>query len=114
MADNASDNLRAEFEKQIAELKSEIAALNKSMSDLTSDAADKVEGVFQNTMDTARGAAKQVSQQAHLVSDAMRENPGTAATVLSSAGLIGFMIGVAAGCVIAGNSSGRSYFRQNW
>lgn len=111
MADNASDNLRAEFEKQIADLKSEIAALNKSLSESASYAADKVEGVFESTRDTARGAAKQVRQQAHLVSDAMRENPGTAATVLSSAGIIGFIIGVAAGCVIAGNSSGRSYFR---
>lgn len=110
MADNASNNLRTDLEKQIAELKNEIANMGKSIKGRASEAVDSVDDVFTNTRDKARGATKQIRQQANIVSNAIRENPGTATTVLSSVGLIGLIVGVAVGCAITSGHSSHKHF----
>ena len=116
MADTpGADEVRKELEKQIAELKKEVTKLGKSLSargeaiyeDLRDDAGDAYDAASKR----ARGAAKQVRQQAHAVSEVIRDNPGTAATVLSSAGLVGFLLGLVAGhLLLSANGNARRWY----
>lgn len=100
-----ADDLRKEMEKQIADLKKEVAKLGKSLSSRTGamveELRDDAGEVYDAASRRASGAARQVRQQAHAVSEAIRENPGTAATVLSSAGLLGFLLGVVVGHMLS-------------
>ena len=93
MAENNTssvDDVRKDLEKQIADLKKEVTKLSKSL-------AERGEAAFDEASNRARAAAQQARTQAHVVTEAIRENPGTAATVLSSAGIIGFVIGLVVG-----------------
>lgn len=97
MADTPNfDEARKELEKQIADLRAEVESLTDTIS-------DRAQGLYSEASRQARGAAKQVRNQAYLVSEAARENPGTAATVLSSAGILGFLIGLAVGHAMSAN-----------
>lgn len=106
MADTPED-IRNELEKQIADLRKEVAQLTKAASErgeaIYEDLRDNAEGLYDNASTRARGAAKQVRDQAHMVSEAIRDNPGTAATVLSSAGLVGFLLGLVVGQMLTGH-----------
>lgn len=109
MADTpTAEEIRAELEKQIKDLRKEVSTLGKSLSArgeaLYEDLRDEAEDVYENASRRARGAARQVRQQAHAVTDVIKDNPGTAATVLSSAGLLGFLIGLVVGQALSGNS----------
>lgn len=97
----ATDDLRAEMETQIADLKKEIAKLSKSLSAKASDLMDDAEDTVEDWKGRANGAVRQMRKQAHVVTEAARENPGTAATLLSSAGLIGFVAGLVVGGLLA-------------
>lgn len=103
------DGIRKDLEKQIADLKSEIGKLSASLTErgeaLYEDAKDEAGELYANAATQARGAARQVKTQAHAVSEAIRENPGTAATVLSSAGLLGFLIGLVVGQALSDNNN---------
>lgn len=104
MAELNTADLRVELEGQIADLKKEMAKMSKTMAERASDAVEGASGVIDDVKSSANEAARTVSRQAHAVGDAIRENPGTAATVLSSAGLVGIAIGLAAGYLLAGGS----------
>jgi ElaB/YqjD/DUF883 family membrane-anchored ribosome-binding protein len=108
MADSASpEDMRKEFEKQIADLKKEVGSLTKSLaargSDAYEGARDAAGDAYERVKGQAAGPLRQARQQAQAVSEVIRENPGTAATVLSSAGVVGFMLGLAVGILAAGN-----------
>ena len=108
MADNTStEDVRKEFEKQIADLRKEIGAITKKLaargSEAYEGARDTASDAYDHVKGQATGSLKQARQQAHTVSEAVRENPGTAA-VLSSAGILGFLIGVIVGVAVAGNT----------
>ena len=112
MADTPSvDDVRKEFEKQIADVRKELSQLAKSVSDRGEEVYDNVSedvgDAYNGATRRIRGAARGVQKQAHLVSGAIKDNPGTAATVLSSAGIVGFVIGVCVGHLISGNSRRR-------
>ena len=105
-----TEDLRKELEKQIADLKKEIGGLSKSLSQLGSEAYEDGKAAADDLIDKARGkargAARQARSQADLVSDTMKENPGTFSALLSSAGFVGFVLGaVAVGAFL--NSSRR-------
>lgn len=114
MADTIdTKDIRKELEAQIAELRKEISRIGKTISskgeELYEDLSDDASDAYGRASRQARGAAKQVRRQAHVVSEAIKENPGTAATVLSSAGLVGFVIGIVVGHALAGSQSRRWY-----
>lgn len=100
----ATDDLRAEMEKQISDLKKEVAKLSRSISAKASEALGDAENVAEDLKDRAAGAARQARRQAQVVSEAARENPVTTATILSSAGLLGFVAGLLVGGLLANNS----------
>ncbi len=109
MADTvSSEDLRKEFEKQIAELKKEIGTISKSLAERGADTYERTREAASDALDKAKGQARgslqQARAQAQLVTDAVKENPGTAATVLSSAGVLGFVLGLVVGGALAGSS----------
>jgi|ThiBio_1000_plan_1041568.scaffolds.fasta_scaffold36318_2 ElaB/YqjD/DUF883 family membrane-anchored ribosome-binding protein len=109
MAETPSvDEVRGALEKQISDLKKEVSALSKSFasraSDKLSSARDYAEDAYDEANDRAEGTVRQVRHQAQAVAGAIRDNPGTAATVLSSAGIAGFLLGMVVGNLMASNS----------
>ncbi|ABS66609.1 DUF3618 domain-containing protein [Xanthobacter versatilis] len=104
LAQDTSHDTRATIEAQIIELRNEMGRLSKSLQARASDAADDAEDAFETVKARANGAARTVRRQAHAVSEAIGENPGTAAAVLSSAGVMGLLVGFAAGYILASGS----------
>lgn len=85
MADNA-DNTRQIMEEQIAELRQQIETLSQSLKQRSEEAAEEARTRLNR-------AASTIKQQGHATVSAIRENPGTATTILSSAGIAGFILG---------------------
>ena len=101
MADAAND-IRADLEEQIADLKKEMSKISKSLASRASDAMEDAEEMFEDGKGRAGQAVARVRDQASAAVGAMRENPGTTATVLSTVGLLG----LAAGMLLSGVLSG--------
>ncbi|MEO9336421.1 hypothetical protein ABFT80_03130 [Mesorhizobium sp. SB112] len=102
MADTPNaDDVQKALEKQIAELRKEITKINKSIADRGAEAIDEARGraseFYDEASNRASRAAQQLRTQAHAVSEVARENPGTTTAVLTVAGIVGFVIGVAVG-----------------
>ncbi len=95
------DEVRSGFEKQISELKKQIADINKSVGSRVRDYASDT---LDSTSNESEGAIRHVGRQARAVAGAIKENPGTAATVLSSAGVVGFLLGAVVGHILAQDS----------
>lgn len=115
MADTPDvEAIRKDLEKQITDLKKEVTKLSKTLSqrgeELYEDLRDNAGDVYDTASKRARGAVRQVRQQTHVVSDAIRENPGTAATVLSSAGLVGFLLGIVIGQALSNDNNSRRWY----
>jgi len=99
------------IENQIAELRSQISSLSKSVS-------ARAEGVGEDAsefLDEARGrvrkAASNVRAQGQNVVEAVKENPGTATSLLTIVGALGFAIGYAVGAGTQQSSSNSSLYR---
>lgn len=112
--DMSADDVRKEMEKQIAELKGEVSRLTSSLKErgqeLYEDVRDDAEGYYHDASKRAKRAARQVRDQASAVSDTIRENPGTAATLLSSAGLLGLLIGLVIGQSMSSSNHSRRWY----
>ncbi len=84
-------------ENQIAELRSQIASLSKSVSaragTLSNDASEFVDEARGRVQRVAQTAAQTVKAQGHNVVEAARENPGTATSLLTVVGALGFALG---------------------
>ncbi len=104
MAD-AADDVRADLEKQIAELKKEMSKISKAFSARVSGAAEDADEVIEGGRARARHAVAQVREQANVAAGAMRDNPGTTATVLSTVGLLGLAAGFVLGGLCAADRS---------
>lgn len=100
MARNA-DDIRDDLERQVAELKREIARIGKSLSARTSDAMEDAGEVYEEGRHRARRAVRQVREQSHVAADIARENPGTTLTVLATVGLLGLAAGLSLGSICA-------------
>ncbi|KAA3514467.1 MULTISPECIES: hypothetical protein [Agrobacterium] len=84
-------------ENQIAELRSQISSLSKSVSaragTLSNDASEFVDEASGRLQRAAQTAAQTVKVQGHNVVEAVKENPGTATSVLTVVGALGFALG---------------------
>lgn len=96
MADTA-DEIRAELEKQVKDLKSQVSKLSKSLAEKASDALDTAEDYYEEGRGRANQMARSVRKQAYVAADIARENPTTTATVLTTIGLIGLITGMVLG-----------------
>ena len=114
MADTQTENklpaqdAQQALEKQVAQLKREIIKINKSIAQRAEAAGDQMNGWYDAASDRASEAAQSLRSQAQSVSDVVKDNPGT----LSSAMLLGGLIGFALGYVVA--QSEASTQRQRW
>ncbi|MBI1621041.1 DUF883 family protein [Aquamicrobium zhengzhouense] len=108
------DNSRKDMEKQISDLKAEVSSLTKQLSERGQEAFEKVRGeaedLYDEASNRARSAGRQIRHQANAMSETIRENPGTAATLLSSAGLLGLLVGFLLGQSLASNHHSRRWY----
>lgn len=102
MADNADDanDMRADLQKQIGELKSEMAKIAKSVGERAADFMDDAEDLYDEGRSSARRAAHSMRRQAFYVAKVARRNPGTTATVLTTVGLLGLAVGMVLGSTV--------------
>lgn len=85
MADN-TDNARQLIEEQIAELRTQIDVMSKSLKQHSEEAREEARNRLTR-------AASTIKEQGNATVSAIRENPGTATTILSTAGIAGFVLG---------------------
>ncbi|RWE14096.1 MAG: hypothetical protein EOS23_02615 [Mesorhizobium sp.] len=95
-ASKAANEAQEAMKKQIAELRREITKINRTLS----DRAEQAEGWYDSAAERASRAARQLRSQAHTVTETVQQNPGT----ISSAMMLGGMLGVVLGIVIAKSS----------
>lgn len=104
--------LQKSLEKQISELRREIAKVSKSVAvhsdQLIGDARNLATEALEAAAMRAAGATRQLRTQARVVSEVAKENPRTTTAVIGLAGCIGFLIGVAVA------TSLRSDSRRSW
>lgn len=88
------------IEDQIAELRSQIEELSQAFRDRVSSAAD-------DASERARNAVQTVREQGQGAIEAARNNPGTATAIVSTAGLLGFCLGLYLGLSAASDLRAR-------
>lgn len=103
MADT-SDDIRASLEKQIGDLKKDIAKMSKSLSARASDAYESAEDAFSDVKGQATQVGTQLRRQASVAADVARENPATTATVLTTVGVLGLAAGLLLGGAFSSSS----------
>jgi len=91
------------MEKQIAQMKREILKINRQLAERAEEAGDWLS----SATESASRATQALRGQAQSVSEAVRTNPGT----VSSAMLLGGMIGFLLGCLVSQTSSDT---RRSW
>jgi ElaB/YqjD/DUF883 family membrane-anchored ribosome-binding protein len=95
MADTA-DDITANLEKQIADLRKEMTKMGKSVRARASDAVGDVEEVYEDARGRSLEVARHVRDGAHHAGDIARDNPGTAASIFT----VGAVVGLAAGLLL--------------
>ena len=97
MAQTKLNVVEDSVENQIAELRSQIASLSKSVSsrasEFSGEASDYVDEAKGRVQRDAQNAAQTVKAQSHNVVEAVKENPGTATSLLTVVGALGFALG---------------------
>lgn len=102
MADTFEE-IQASLEKQIADLKTDMARISKVIASRASDAMEGAEDTYEEGKGRVRAVAARVSDQAHIAADVAQENPLTTSTVLAGVGLLGLVIGYMLGGSAADN-----------
>jgi ElaB/YqjD/DUF883 family membrane-anchored ribosome-binding protein len=97
MASSKYNESESAVENQITELRSQIAELSRSVSDRAGNLGDRAQEYADEARGGIRRAASVVKEQGANVVEAVRENPGTATSVLTVVGLLGFAIGYCIG-----------------
>ncbi|WP_320199333.1 hypothetical protein RMR16_003450 [Agrobacterium sp. rho-13.3] len=95
-------------ENQIEELRSQIASLSKSVTARAGAFSDDASEFVDDARGRVQRAAKTVKAQGQNVVEAVKENPGTATSLLTVVGALGFALGycVANAASQQNNSSG--------
>lgn len=108
MADEKNtDDFQQSAQKQIEELRNELKRVSKTLADRTGEWKDYAEDAADEASGRLRQVAQTVRERGHVVAEAVRENPGTATTLFGTAGLVGFLVGLAVGCAISSDSRRR-------
>lgn len=85
------------LEKQVAQMRREIAKINKALADRAEEAMDQASGWYSGATERASRATQALRSQAQSVSEQVKENPGTLSTAMVVGGLIGFALGMVVG-----------------
>ncbi|ESZ21650.1 hypothetical protein [Mesorhizobium sp. L48C026A00] len=85
----AANDAQEAMKKQIAELRREIA-INRTLS----DRAEEAQGWYESAAERASRAARQLRSQAHTVTETVQQNPGTISTAMMLGGVLGVLLGI--------------------
>lgn len=102
-----ANDIQRSVEDQISELRAQVADLTRSISARAGEAAGSAADLAEDARGRVSSAARVVRTQGQSVVEAAKDNPGTATTVVSTAGLIGFAIGVIVGVSFQSNARWR-------
>ena len=81
------------LEAQIAQLKREVSKLKRTLAERVEEASAEASGWYDAATERASRATEALRTQAQSVSETVRENPGTVSSAMLVGGLIGFIIG---------------------
>ncbi|EEY26351.1 MULTISPECIES: DUF883 family protein [Brucella] len=101
MAEANINDIQQALEKQIAEMRTELKCMSRSLASHSDDLKARAEDAMDEASGRLRHAAQTVRERGQVVAEAVRENPGTATTLFGTAGIIGILIGVAIGCALS-------------
>lgn len=82
------------LEKQVAQMKREITKLNKALSERAEEAVEQANGWYSGTSERASRATQALRSQASSVSETVKDNPGTISSAMLVGGLLGFVLGM--------------------
>ncbi|WP_287328253.1 hypothetical protein [Mesorhizobium sp.] len=89
-ASKAANDAQEAMKKQIAELRREITKINRTLS----DRAEEAQGWYESAAERASRAAGQLRSQAHTVTETVQQNPGTISTAMMLGGVLGVLLGI--------------------
>ncbi|MBC2886805.1 hypothetical protein H7Q97_15570 [Ochrobactrum sp. CM-21-5] len=99
--DKIANDIQQALEKQIAEMRSELKRLSRSLASHSGDLRERAEDAMDDASGRLRHAAQAVRERGQAVAETVKENPGTATTLFGTVGILGILIGVAIGCAIS-------------
>lgn len=111
MASSKYNEAEGALENQLNELRSQIAELSRSVSSRTGNLGERAQEYADEARGGIRRAASVVKEQGANVVGAVRENPGTATSVLTVVGLLGFAIGY---CIGQSNQPQPTKYFDRW
>jgi hypothetical protein len=82
-----------DLERQMAELKRELANLRAALAERAQDVIGGVEGLYESAAERASRATQALRTQAGVV----RDNPGTVSSAFVLGGIVGLLLGLALG-----------------
>jgi hypothetical protein len=82
------------LEAQITQLKREVGKLKRTLAERAEEVSEEASAWYDAATDRASRATEALRTQAHSVSEAVRENPGTISSAMLVGGLIGFILGM--------------------
>ncbi|WP_287249419.1 hypothetical protein [Mesorhizobium sp.] len=89
-ASKAANDAQETMKKQIADLRREITKINRTLS----DRAEEAQGWYESAAERASRAAGQLRSQAHTVTETVQQNPGTISTAMMLGGVLGVLLGI--------------------
>jgi hypothetical protein len=90
---------QAALERQVIQLKRDVSRINKMLADRAEEVAEEASGFYDGASERASRAAQVLRSQAHSVSEAVKDNPGTVSTAMVLGAVIGFVLGMTLGQV---------------
>lgn len=85
------------LEAQVAQLKREVARINRSLAERAEEMAESAGSLYDTAADKASRASQALRAQAQSVSETVKENPGTVSSAMVLGGLVGLLLGLAIG-----------------
>jgi len=101
------DNMRVAMERQIADLKHEIARIDDMLAEQAGHVAKEASGWYDSASRRATKVTRSLGNRAYSVSEAVRGNPGTVSSAMVIGAIAGFVVGMVLG-------SAPSRRRDNW
>ncbi|MCX8570787.1 hypothetical protein [Aminobacter sp. MET-1] len=96
------------LEKQVAQMKRDIERINRTLAEQAEQATGAAAGWLSSANERASRTTQTLREQAQTVSQAVKTNPGTVSSAMIVGGLIGFMLG----CLATQMNSGRN--QHDW
>jgi ElaB/YqjD/DUF883 family membrane-anchored ribosome-binding protein len=88
-----ANDIKNSVEEQVSELRAEIADLTAKLSSLRGTATERASAAADAARGNIRSAVRTAKDQGQSVVDTVKENPGTATSLVVTAGLLGLAIG---------------------